>query len=210
MTTRTKTHLRRFLVGLAVVRFVVGLCAIPLAPFLYREHFVVLVLMRPTKEVLLAGGFLVRLGDVALLPIVVASLPLTVFGVWHFYWLARLYRREIGSGKMPNLVRRVLSPDRIKKMRALLDKRGLPLVFLGRLAVFPSTIVGAAAGSGRMRPRPFLLTDGIAAVVSIVEVLAAGFVLGEAYERAGPWITAIGVVALIAVALIVALSLRRD
>ena len=209
MTTRTETHLRKFLVGLAAVRVVIGLCAIPLAPFLYREHFVILVLMRPTKEVLLAGGFLVRLRDVALLPIVAASLPLTVFGVWHFYWLGRLYREEIRSGNLPDLVRRVLSPDRIKKMQRLLDKRGLALVFLGRLAVFPSTVVGAAAGSGKMSPRGFLPADGIAAVISIAEVLASGFFLGEAYERAGPWITGAGVAALVAVAVIVARFLRR-
>ena len=34
---------RTWLLGLAAVRIVLGLAAIPLAPFLYREYFVVLV-----------------------------------------------------------------------------------------------------------------------------------------------------------------------
>ena len=37
-----------------------------------------------------------------------------------------------------------------------------------------------------------------------------GFLLGEAYEEAGPWITAVGVAALVIVAIIVARFLRRE
>jgi membrane protein DedA with SNARE-associated domain len=207
---KTESRLRKWLLALAVVRIAVGLIAIPLAPFLYREHFVLLVLMRPTKEVLLAGGFLARLGRVDLVPVVVAALPLAVLGVWHFYYLGRLYADEIGSGKLPGLAGRVLSPRRVKTMEKLLKKKGLRLVFLGRLAVFPSAIVGAAAGSGGMPPRDFLVVDGGAALLSIAEVVGAGFVLGQAYEDAGPWITVAGVAALLAVAFIVARFLRRS
>ena len=41
-----------------------GIVAILLAPALFDDHFVVLVLLRPTKEVLLAGGFFLRQDDV--------------------------------------------------------------------------------------------------------------------------------------------------
>lgn len=200
---------RNTLLALAVVRLLIGICAIPLVPLLYREHFVVLVLMRPTKEVLLAGGFLSQLGRVDLVPLILAAIPLTVFGVWQFYYLGRQYADRIGSGDLPGLAGKLLPPKRIKVMQRLLKRKGLRLVFLGRLAVLPSSVVGAAAGSGAMRSRDFLPVDGAGALVSIVEVVGAGFLLGETFEEAGPWITAIGVTALVGVAVVVARFLRR-
>lgn len=68
-----ESSLRQGLIGVALLRGALSLVAIPLAPFLYEGHFVALVLLRPTKEVLLVGGFLVREGDVALLPLVAAA-----------------------------------------------------------------------------------------------------------------------------------------
>lgn len=202
--------LRNTFLVLAVVRAVIGVVAIPLAPFLYREHFVVLVLMRPTKEVLLAGGFLVRLGRIDLLPIVAAAVPLTILGVWQFYLLGRQYADRIESGRMPSLVKRFVRPERIKTMRKLLDRKGTRLIFLGRLAPFPSTVLAAAAGSGDLPSRRFLPVDAAGALLSIAEVIGAGYALGHAYKNAGPWITVIGAAALVAAGIIVARSLRRE
>src|SRR2546421_6944622 len=104
------------LLWLAAVRAVLGLLAIPLAPALYKDHFLVLVLLRPTKEVLLAGGFFVRDGRVTLLPILAAAVPLAIFGVWHFYALGRGWSRELNRGEMPKLAQRILPPKRIKAL----------------------------------------------------------------------------------------------
>ena len=46
--------LKRFrgvLLWAAALRVALGIVAIPLAPFLYKRHFLVLVLLRPTKEI---------------------------------------------------------------------------------------------------------------------------------------------------------------
>lgn len=200
---------RAALLALAGVRALVALAAIPLAPVLYEHHFVALVLMRPTKEVLLAAGFLVRLGEVDLVPVLAAALPLAILGVWQFYALGRLYRGDIRRGNIPRLARRLLPPERIKHMAKLLDRKGVRLVFLGRLAAFPSTVVATAAGSGGMDPRSFLAADAIGGALSIAEVLAAGFGLGYAYKRAGPWITVAGIAVLVVASVIVARALRR-
>lgn len=207
---RTDARLRQSLLVLAAVRLAIGLLAIPLAPFLYREHFIVLVLMRPTKEVLLAGGFLVRLGRVDVVPLIAAAIPLSLLGVWQFYYLGRQYADQIASGDLPGWVGRILRRDRIKAMQKLLDRKGTRLVFLGRLAAFPSTVLAAAAGSSDMRSREFLPMDAAGAFCSFIEVVGAGFVLGETYDEAGPWVTAIGVAILVVAALIVARFLRRD
>lgn len=206
---KSEGRLRTGLLVLAAVRAVVGIAAIPLAPVLYKDHFLWLVFMRPTKEVLLAGGFLARRGDVWIVPIIAAAIPLVILGVWQFYFLGRAYAEHIESGDVPKWARRILDPDRVKKMQKLLKRKGPKLILMGRLAAFPSSVLAMAAGSGDMEPRKFLRVDLAGALLSIAEVVGAGFLLGQAYESAGPWITVAGVAVLVACAIIVARALRK-
>ena len=185
-----------------------SLVAIPLAPFLYEEHFVLLVLLRPTKDVFLAGGFLVERGDVALAPIVLAALPLLVGGVWLFHALGRGFRDEIERAELPWVAGRLLPPKRIKAVGDAVEDGGPRLVYLGRLAAFPSTLVAAAAGTGRMDLRGFLVGDGLGGLTSMVLSLTLGYLLGEAYDTAGPWLTGVGVIALAAMAIVIGRRLR--
>jgi membrane-associated protein len=198
------------LLALAVLRIVAGVVAIPIAPVLYREHFLVLVLLRPTKEVLLFGGFLARQDKVHLLQILIAAVPLSILGVWHAFALGRGYAREIGSGHLPKWTSKLLSVDKVKQMQKALRKKGTKLVFLGRLAVFPSSVVGMAAGSSKMKASTFLLADAIGGALSIAAVLGAGFGLGAAYKSGKAWVTAFGVAALIGMGVLVGRYLRRE
>ena len=199
------------LLWLAAVRAVLGIVAIPLAPFLYREHFALLVLLRPTKEVLLAAGFLIRRGDVNPIVVLLAALPLAIGAVWQFYALGRAFSDELRSGEgMPKLAQRLIPPKRVKQLCGVLDKKGTRLVFLGRLATFPSSLLGTAAGASGMPPRTFLPADLAGALVGIAEVLVAGYLLGEAYRAAGPWLTGVGVVALLGMLFVLGRSLTRD
>jgi membrane protein DedA with SNARE-associated domain len=207
---RKDPRVRAVLLALAVVRIAIGVIAIPLAPFLWERHFVLLVLMRPTKEVLLAAGFLIRLGEVWWVPVLAAAAPLAIFGVWQFYFLGRQYAGQIKSGRMHWIAKRVLRPDHVRTMQSLLRRKGMKLVVLGRLAVFPSSVVALAAGSGDVKSRTFLPADLLGGLLSIVEVMGAGFVLGYAYKRAGPWITVLGFVVLVAIAVVIARALRRE
>src|SRR5690242_20240074 len=86
---------RPFLLGLTLVRAVIAVIAIPLAPALYRDHYILLLLLRPTKDVLLLGGFLLRDGSVGLIPVLAAVVPLSILGVWIFYGLGRAYSGEL-------------------------------------------------------------------------------------------------------------------
>jgi membrane protein DedA with SNARE-associated domain len=195
---------------LAALRVGIGILALPLAPFLYREHFIVLVLMRPTKEVLLAAGFLIRQGKVGLGPVLLAAVPLMLLGVWQFFYLGRVYSTEIRAGEVPGIGGRVIKPDKVKKLQKGLDKKGPRLVFLGRLAVFSSAMVATAAGAGKMSSREFLVPDGLGALASVAITLGAGYFLGAAYEKASPLLTVVGVVALIGAAFVLGRFLRRD
>lgn len=201
---------KRILLAFAALRAALGLVAIPLVPFLYEDHFLVLVLLRPAKEIFLAGGFLARQGDVNLMLLVLAAIPLSIFGVWHFYLLGRAYSEEIDSDKLSGMAARVLTPERIEKLERSLRRKGPKLIFLGRLAVLSSAAVAAAAGAMKMEPRKFFPWDLGGGLLSIAYTVAAGWFLGAAYEKAGPWITVAGVTALLGFAFVLGRTIQRE
>lgn len=198
---------RRALLWAAALRVLLGIVAIPLAPFLYKRHFLILVLLRPTKEVLLAAAFLARRDRVNLVAAVIAALPLMVLGVWLFFYLGKAFSSDTWS--KDRIGSWVLPSEKIRKLRAVLESKGMKVVFIGRLAAFPSTLVAAAAGSSDMPSRLFLLADGLGACLGVAEVVIAGYILGETYDRSKPWITALGIAGLVALAILVGRYLRR-
>lgn len=180
-----------------------------MAAFLYREHFLALVLMRPTKEVLLFGGFLARQHKIHLLQILIAAVPLAILGVWHAFALGRLYSNEIREAKLPGLAGRILPAERIETMTKALNKHGAKMIVIGRLAVFPSSLLGMAAGSSKMKARTFLPADGIGGLLSIAEAVGAGYLLGAAYKNGKPWLTGLGLAALVAFGIVIGRAIRR-
>jgi membrane protein DedA with SNARE-associated domain len=198
------------LLVLAAVRGILGIVAIPLAPFLYREHAAVLVLLRPTKDVFLFAGFLIAAHRVAPPVVVVAALPILLGGVWLFYGLGRAFEDEIHHADLPGLAGRLLPTKRIRTLTGAVDDGGPRLVALGRFASFPSSLVAAAAGAGTMEGRRFFLADALGAVGSMALALAAGYFLGEARDQAGPWFTGLGVAALAAMAVLLGRRLKAQ
>jgi len=213
---KKSTRLRTFLLWLAGLRIVLSIAAIPLAKFLYSNHFLLLVVMRPTKEVLLAGAFKARATQSPglLLQIVLAALPLSILGVWLFYYLGRLYSSEIKSEKLPGIVGRILPVKKIAKLQKVLKKKGPRVVFLGRLAAFPSALVGAAAGSSKVPEKKFLPTDAAGALVSIAEVMSVGYLLGGFFNKDDPettWLlTGVGVIGLFGLMFLIGRYLKRE
>jgi len=197
---------RRALPILAAARAALAVLAIPLAPSLYREHSAVLVLLRPTKETLLFAGYQIHRGELSLFTAVLAAIPLLVPGVWIFFALGREHgtRREL-----PGLLGRLLPRKKTQQLSEALEDRGDKVIFLGRMAAMPSTIVAAAAGASDLSLRRFLLFDGAGAAVSLALMLGLGWVLDDAYKAAGPWLTALGVVAIAGAAVIIGRSLSR-
>jgi membrane protein DedA with SNARE-associated domain len=201
---------RKVLIGLGMVRLALGIIAIPLAPVLYEDHFVWLMLLRPTKEVFLAGGFFARQGDESFVLLYLAAIPISIFGAWLFYLLSRSYTKEIESGEVPGFAGKILKPERVKKFEKILDKRGPKLIFLGRLAVLSSAAVAAAAGAARMEPKQFYPWDLAGGLLAIAYTMAVGYFLGEAYEKAGPWITGLGFVAFIGFGYLIGRALKEE
>lgn len=179
---------KKVLLVLAGLRAVLGVLAIFLAKFLYRDNFLLLVLMRPTKDVFLAGAFLARQGNEPglLWKVLLAGLPLSLAGVWISYLLGRQYSEEIGRQQLPGIAGRILPVKKIRKFEDMLKKKGPRLALLGRLAAFPSSVIGMAAGSSDLASRKFLPADGLGAVLAIAEVMSLGYVLGSFFNKDDP------------------------
>jgi membrane protein DedA with SNARE-associated domain len=188
---------RPVLLALAGLRAVLAAVAIVLAPALYRDHVALLVLLRPSKEVLLFAGYMIRDGRISVGVAVLAAVPLLVVAVWIFYALGAAYRDELREADLPGVAGRLLPRGRIQNLCDAINARGWPLVFVGRVAIMPSTLVAAAAGSAEVPFSRFVLADIAGSAASLAMLLGAGYFLGEAREAAGPWLTAVGAVAVL-------------
>ncbi len=207
---KANTNVRVALLVVAAVRAAAALAAIPLAPFLYKKHAAVLVLLRPTKEVLLFAGFSAHDGDLWLPAAVLAAVPILLGGVWLFFGLGRVYGSELKKHELPGLAGRVLPRSKLQKMERAIEREGDKVVFLARLAAMPSSLVAAAAGASGYDTRRFLLIDGAGALCSLALMVGLGWLLEDAYESAGPWLTGVGVVVLAAIAVVIGRALSRD
>ena len=201
---------KRLILVAAGVRAVLEVAAIPLAPALYRDHVALLTLLRPTKEVFLFGGFQVREGHAWLPTLLLAAIPLLLGGVWLFYALGRAYCEELADADLPGVAGRILPKARIDQMREVLEEKGPRVVFFGRLAAFPSTLMAAAAGASEVPFRQFAIADASGAIVSMCALYGIGYGLGEAYDEAGPWITGAGVVVLAVLLVVLGRALTRS
>jgi membrane protein DedA with SNARE-associated domain len=191
---RDADRAKHLLLWLAGVRVALSLIALPLAPLLFRKHFILLVLMRPSQVVLLIGAILARQGRLNLLVMIVAALPLQLFAVWLYFALGQRWEHDIGSDtELPFMVASLLHPGQIRRLRKVLRKRGLPFVALARFALFPTGLLAATAGASDMEPRRFFAVDGGALSAAMGTVIALGYVLGFGQHRGEVWIAAAGV-----------------
>ena len=207
---KAAANVRGLLIVAAVVRAVLAIAAIPLAPFLYRKHVAVLVLLRPTKEVLLFAGYSMHNGDVSLPVVALAAAPILLAGVWLFFGLGRVFGPELDKHDLPGIAGRLLPRSKLQRFERALEREGIKVVFLARMAAMPSSLIAAAAGASDVDTRTFLIVDGLGALCSLVVMVGLGWLLEDAYESAGPWLTGVGVVVLAAIAVVIGRALSRD
>ena len=210
LPTKAGFNVRKALLAAAAVRGVLEIAAIPLAPFLYREHVAVLVLLRPTKEVLLYAGYELHQHDISLPVLVLAAIPLLTFGVWQFYWLGHAFSADLEKHELPGLAGRVLPRKRIRRFERAIEREGNKVLLLGRMAVMPSSLISAAAGASKMEWKRFATFDGIGAAASFALMVGLGWFLEDAYEAAGPWLTGVGVAVIAVVAVVIGRALGRE
>jgi membrane protein DedA with SNARE-associated domain len=208
---RSPAQAKHGLVWVATVRVVMSIVALPLAPFLFRRHFVILTLLRPSQGVLLAGAFLARTGHVFLPTVLAAAIPLQVLVMWLYFALGRAWAEDIDrDDDLPFLTARILNHGQIRKLRDVLKEKGARVVFLARFAIAPTGLIAATVGASEMNPRRYLVADGAGLLLATAASVGAGYVLGIAQDAAGPWLVAVGLAALLAASGTLTWLLRRD
>lgn len=209
---RISTGLRRLALGVVIGRYVIVLGVIPAIPFLLaREHIALLVLLRPTKEWLLVGGAFLRIqGGPPVWLLFAAFAPLMLVVVWFFFIAGRAYRTVLRDGTGPRWLRRAIPPDKLELAQRMLVRRGPLIAVLGRIAAVPPTLLAAAAGVSDLSPRRYLAADLLGAVLAFGLVVSAGYGLGEAYERGGPWITGLGAGLFLLLIVLMSRWIRRE
>ena len=201
----------RLALGLAIVRYVVPLAAVPLIPLLVRDRLPLLLVLRPTKEFMLLGGGLSRIDGVPSIVLLFALYaPLMLLTIWPFFVVGRAYRSTLLAGEGPGWLHRALPQRQLELARGVLVRRGPSIAILGRVAAIAPTMLAAAAGVSDVGARRYLVADVIGGVVAFVITVGAGFALGHAYEEAGIWLTAAGAVVFAALVVLLARWIRHE
>lgn len=209
---RVPTWLRRVSLGVVVARYVIVLGMIPGIPFLLaQQRIALLVLLRPTKEwLLVAGGYLRVQGEPSVWLLFAAYTPLMIIVVWFFFIAGRAYQDVLRQGTGPSWLRRAIPPQKLELAQRMVVRHGPVIAVIGRIAAMPPTLMAAAAGVSDISPRRYLAADLLGAVLGFAMVVGAGYGLGQAYERGGPWITAVGVGLFAVLILLMSRWFRRE
>jgi membrane protein DedA with SNARE-associated domain len=192
---------------LAAVRLVLSGIAFPLAPFLYRRHYLILVLLRPTRLVMFFGGVLARQHSTNPALIAAAAIPLGLFGVWQAYALGLVYESRISSGRVPRPWNSLIPARRIRRLQDALREQGAKIVILARIGIFPNYLLGTAAGSSDMAANKFFIADSVGIVLEISLSLGLGYLAGG--DKGKALIIGIGVAAVVVAGIIYARQFRR-
>lgn len=210
-TGEGRPGLRRVLLAVAVLRFAIPIAMLPLIPVMVRDRFLLLLALRPGKELLLLGGGRARVeGDPTILAMWLAVIPFLVVAVWVFFALGRLYREALRTGDGPAWLHRAIPAERLALADRVLAKRGPAIAILGRIGTIPPTVLAAAAGASDVSARRYLLADFAGAIAGFGTAVGAGYLLGRAYEDGGPWLTGAGIVFVVVLVMLLTNWIQRE
>ena len=134
----------------------------PIFLIIFIETGVVIMPFLPGDSLLFTAGFFAADGQglnlAILLPVVWVA---AIVGDQCNYWIGREFgRRIIDSGRVKSM-----TPERIEKTEAMLDKYGPLAIVLGRFFPFIRTFVPFFAGLGRMHYKKFFFFNVLGGIV---------------------------------------------
>jgi membrane protein DedA with SNARE-associated domain len=118
--------------------------------------------------------------------------------------------RFLSDRKLPFLTSRLIQPGRIRQLKRVLRRKGQVFLFLSRFALFPTGLLGAAAGSADLDASRFFSADAAGAIVSSGAALTAGYILGKTALRGRFWVIAAGVAGLLFISWLLTKYLERE
>lgn len=146
----------------------------PLFLIIFIETGVVVMPFLPGDSLLFAAGVFANGGGLNLMTLLIVVWAAAILGdqcnfaIGHFFG-----RRIVASGKIKSM-----TPERIAKTEALLDKYGPLAIFLGRFFPFIRTFVPFFAGIGGMRWRHFVVWNILGGVTWSTLFTLLGFFFG--------------------------------
>jgi len=143
----------------------------------------------PSELIMPLGGFYVRSGQLALVPVVLAGLLGTVLGALPWYGIGRLVNEERIERWLQRHGRWIgISPQELHRSRQWFNSHGTALVFWGRLVPGVRTLISVPAGMELMPLTPFLLWTTGGSLIWVLILTLSGFALGNAYTNVELWL----------------------
>ncbi|MCL2632547.1 MAG: VTT domain-containing protein [Coriobacteriia bacterium] len=147
----------------------------PMALIIFIETGVVFMPFLPGDSLLFAAGvFAAPGGGLNILVLIAVCVSAAVLGDTSNYWIGRrLGSVIINSGKVKSL-----TPARIEKTQAMLDKYGSLAVLLARFFPFIRTFAPFLAGFGHMRVPQFMVFNAIGGTLWVCLFTLLGYFFG--------------------------------
>ena len=143
----------------------------------------------PSELIMPLGGFYVRGGQLAMVPVVLAGLLGTVLGALPWYGIGRLVNEQRLERWLERHGRWIgISPQELKRSRTWFNRHGTALVFWGRLIPGIRTLISVPAGIEMMPFVPFLIWTTAGSLIWTLLLTLAGYGLGEAYTNVEVWL----------------------
>jgi membrane protein DedA with SNARE-associated domain len=133
----------------------------------------------PEERPLLYGGIAAAHPDVSLLMMFGVCYAGVMIGDTTMFFLGYFFGNKLldKSARSPFLP--LVTPEKIEEVREGLRKRRLLYLFIGRHLFFLRSVTFVAAGALRIPLLEFLLSDSLAALVSVAIFLGIGYLFGS-------------------------------
>lgn len=133
----------------------------------------------PGETVVLLAGVLAQAGVLPLWAVMVAATAGALLGDQVGFWVGRRYGPALLE-RMPRWLHRRTHPDQVL---ALVRRRGVLAVVLGRWTASLRALVPGIAGMSGLHPRTFTLGNATGGVVWGVSVALLGYLAGAGYRQ---------------------------
>jgi len=146
----------------------------PIFLIIFIETGVVVMPFLPGDSLLFAAGVFANDGGLSLLPLLLCVWTAAILGDQCNYMIGHFFgERIIASGKV-----KAMTPERIEKSQAFIDKWGPAAVFLGRFFPFIRTFVPFLSGAGGMKWRHFVVWNVLGGIVWSSVFILLGYFFG--------------------------------
>ena len=142
----------------------------------------------PSELILPVAGFLVRSGQLGFVWVVVASTVGSVVGALAFYWVGY----ALGEDRLRRFVRRhgrwlALDESDLDEAMGWFARHGAAAVLIGRLVPSVRSVISIPAGIARMPLGRFTVYTTIGSAAWNALLVAAGWVVGDQWDRVSPF-----------------------